>query len=394
MTKKQRLLLRGLLPGATRPMDVLIEGPRIARITPAGRGPADFGDPEAIIGPSLFDIQVNGAAGVPLQGPLMRPENVARIHERLAGYGVSHWVPTVITASLEEMEHACRAIAEALRDRALARRIPGIHLEGPWISPDDGPRGAHPAAHTRLPKIAAFDRLTKAAEGKILYVTLAPELPGAARFIRALRARGVRVSLGHHNASMEQIAQAVDAGASLCTHLGNGAAAMIHRHRNPIWPQLADDRLAAAFIADLHHLPAPVLRAMIRAKGVERSILTSDCTPLAGMPPGGYDLFGARVELLPNGKIRLVGTDLLAGSGTMLPQGVVNAWKSGGLGLEQAFACATVIPARTLGVRLPHGMPKPGGRANLLVIKPVLLRGEWRAQVCASVIDGVAARRA
>ncbi len=389
MPTKQRLLLRGQLPGAARPVDVLIEGKRIVRIAPAGRAPADFGSPAAIIGPTLFDIQVNGAAGVPLQGPAMRPENVARIHERLAAHGVSHWVPTVITASLEEMEDACRAVALALRERALAHRIPGIHLEGPWISPLDGPRGAHPAAHVRLPKIKDFDRLMKAAEGKILYTTVAPEIPGATRFIRALRARGVIVSIGHHDATTEQIAQAVDAGARLCTHLGNGASAMIHRHRNPIWPQLADDRLAASFIADLHHLPAPALRAMIRAKGLERTILTSDCTPLAGMPPGGYDLFGSRVELLPNGEIRLVGTDLLAGSGTLLPQGVVNAWKTVDLTLEQAFACATAIPARVLGVRLPHGMPRPGGRANLVVLETESLRGEWRAHVRAAVLEGV-----
>lgn len=389
MPNRERLLLRGLLPGAARPMDVLIVGNRILRVTPSGRGVADFGSPKAIIGPTLFDIQVNGAAGTPLQGPAMRPENVARIHERLAAHGVSHWVPTIITASLEEMEDACRAIAQALHDRALARRIPGIHLEGPWISPLNGPRGAHPAAHVRLPNIKVFDRLMKAAEGKILYTTVAPEIAGALRFIRALRARGVMVSLGHHDAGAEQIAQAVDAGARMCTHLGNGASAMIHRHRNPLWPQLADDRLAAAFIADLHHLPAPALRAMIRAKGPERSILTSDCTPLAGMPPGAYDLFGARVELLPNGKIRLLGTDLLAGSGTLLPQGVINAWKTADLTLEEAFSCAVTIPARVLGVRLPHGIPQVGGRANLSVLETESHQGEWRTHVRAAVIDGV-----
>lgn len=345
--------------------------------------------PSKIIAPLLCDIQVNGANGIDLQDPDLTVEQVIALDQYLRSWGVARWVPTLITGPLDVMERNCRILAEAMKLPRLRRSIPGIHLEGPCISPVDGPRGAHPLPHVREPKLKEFDRLYRAAEGRVLYTTLAPELPGAMNYIRGLVKRGVVVSLGHHEASAAVVAKAVAAGATLCTHLGNGAASMIQRHHNPLWPQLAEDALTASFIADGHHLPPEVLKTFLRAKGPERSILVSDAVHLAGMKPGGYDLFHAAVDLKLNGKVCLRGTDLLAGSGLMLLPGVFHAQRVGEISLAQAFAAASTIPAKALGIRMPAWPPKPGRKANFIVVHPPekgLLR---QRDIEAVYIDGV-----
>lgn len=360
------LLVRGRLLGAEAATDIVLKNGTVRKVARAGTAPADFGSDTAFIAPALFDIQVNGVGGFTLQGGHAVPEDLLRITRYLARRGVARWVPTLVTGSQEAMEHGCRVAVEALRDAEVARAVPGLHLEGPYISPMDGPRGAHPQAHVRPPSLREFNRFMKAAEDRVLYITVAPETPGAPEFIRSVVKRGVTVSLGHHHANEAQIARAVDAGARLSTHLGNGAASMIHRHQNPLWPQLAEDRLCASLIADLHHLPKPALKTFVRAKGPERTILVSDCVNLAGMAPGVYELFGASVEMKPDGKICLRGTDLLAGSGLMLLQGVINAWRATDLSLAQAVACASTVPARLFGLKTPP-MATPGRKANLMV---------------------------
>ena len=359
-------IVRGTPVGEKKPRDIVVRDGRIAAIRPAGRARPDVGSKDTVIGPTLFDVQVNGVGGITLQTTALAAQDVRKVTDTLATFGVSHWMPTVVTGPFEQMAHACRTIAEALDDKMVARAVPGIHVEGPYISPVDGPRGAHPKRHVRPPNLREFDRLNKAAGGRIVYLTLAPEVPGAIAFIKALVRRGVTVALGHHNGSPDDVARAIDAGARLCTHLGNGLASMIHRHHNPLWPQLADDRLAAALIADLEHLPTQVLKTFVRAKGPDNVVLTSDCVFLAGMKPGRYEFAGHEVDLLPSGRICLVGTDLLAGSSLMLVQGVVNAAWLTDLTLEQAFACATTIPAKLFGLRHRFALPKKGAKANFL----------------------------
>lgn len=368
VTKTESLLVRGRLYGEDPPKDVIVCGGRVVRIVRAGRGPADWGNEEAILSPLFVDIQVNGFGGIDLLSPVLSVDDVAGISEGLRANGVAQWIPTLITAPFDALERSCQIIAEAMRDPCVRSAAPGIHLEGPHISPEDGPRGAHPKRYVRPPDLREFDRLQKAAGGRILYVTLSPEWPESPAFIRGLVRRGVLASLGHHNATAAQIARASDAGARMCTHLGNGAAPLMHRHTSPLWPQMADDRLAASFIADGHHLPPPLLKTMLRAKGPSRSILVSDCVYLAGLAPGRYALFDAEAELKSGGKVCLVGTELLAGSATPLVQGVLNAARMTDLTLREAIACATSIPARVLG--LP-ARPTPfhvGRRAAFQVI--------------------------
>jgi len=359
--------LRGRLLGCKEPSDVLIRNGVVVSIKPSDRSRADIGTQRSIIGTTLLDIQVNGAYGIDLQSPSLKAEDVLRITEALASWGVSCWIPTLITGPMDAMEHGCRVITEAMQEPEIAGAVPGIHIEGPYISPHDGPRGAHPREHVRNPDLREFDRLYKAARGKIVYITMAPELDGAPRFIKGVTARGVRVALGHHNGNAEQIATAVDAGACLSTHLGNGLASTIHRHLNPLWPQLADDRLTAALIADLQHLPAATLKTFVRAKRPENTILTSDCVHIAGLAPGKHKLGSLDMELLPSGRICLSGTDLLAGSSLMLLQGVVNAYEVTDLSLEQAFASASTIPAQRLGIKRRFPLPKAGAKADLVL---------------------------
>lgn len=385
---KDAIRVRGTPLGESKPKDIVVRGGKIASITPAGKQKPDAGSARTIIAPTLFDIQINGCGGFDLQAPQITPDTVVGVGEKLAGAGVSHWVPTFITASLRDLEHGCRVIAETLQDRAMAKRIPGVHIEGPYISPEDGPRGAHAKRHVRKPDLREFDRLYKAADGMVTYITLAPELPGAIPFIKEVVSRGVVVSLGHHNATPDQIRRAVDAGARLCTHLGNGLASRINRHHNPLWPQLADDRLACSLIPDLEHLPADVLKIFTRVKGPHACILTSDAVHLAGMKPGRYKLGEMPVELKPSGRICLVGTELLAGSAISLLQGVVNVANVTDFSLWQAFACATVVPAKVF--RLPYRFPLPtvGKTADFIAFELDPNKGFTRAIPKIIFVDG------
>lgn len=388
--KSSRVILRGRLLGVEKPSDLVLEEGRVIRVVPAARTPADFGSVRSIIGPTLFDIQINGAGGFDLQGGKVTVDDVYGVSEVLARHGISRWVPTLVTGPQEELEHGCRVLAEAAKEPRMRRTMPGIHIEGPYISPLDGPRGAHPLEHVRPPSLREFHLLQKASGNHILYVTMAPELPGALRFIKAVTAQGVMVSLGHHAATSAQVSAATDAGARLSTHLGNGSSPMMHRQHNPLWPQLAEDRLHASFIADMHHLPGEALKTFIRAKGPQRCILTSDATNLMAMPPGIYVFAGSKVELRTDGKICLCGTDLLAGSGVPLLQGVVNAWRCGAMTLKEAFASATTVPARLLGLPAPPACASVGRRANFVVFDVDDATGQ--VQTCGVFIDGTRAQ--
>src|SRR5262249_44392150 len=188
-------------------------------------------------------------------------------------------------------------------DPAMATAMPGFHLEGPYICPDDGPRGAHPRDHVRPPNWDEFCRFQDAAKGHIRLVTLAPELQGALSLFEKLRATGVITAVGHTAASGAVIRDAIHAGARLSTHLGNGCAAMLPRRDNCLWEQLAADELSASIITDGHHLPPSVLKTICRAKTPARTILISDASALAGLTPGMYRDLGQDVEVLAEGKI-------------------------------------------------------------------------------------------
>lgn len=364
-----RRIVRGIPVGGTKAVDVHVQDGTVTAVRRAGKARPNAGSATSVLAPTLFDIQVNGVGGINLQGHRVTAEDAAGVSDYLAQRGVSLWVPTLITGSLRDMTHGCRAFAEALQDKSLARAVPGIHLEGPHISPVDGPRGAHPKRQVRKPSLRELDRMQRAADGKVLYVTIAPEMPGAVPYIRGCVKRGITVSLGHHHGTADDVNRAVDAGARLSTHLGNGLMVQLQRHFNPIWPQLANDGLAASLIADLHHLPREVLKTFVRAKGPSRTVLTSDCVHVAGLKPGQYDLGGHPIELTRAGRINLSGTDLLAGSALMLLEGVINAARETDLTLAEAFASASTVPAKLLGVRRRFALPKVGQKADFIAYR-------------------------
>src|SRR5262249_3702343 len=211
-----------------------------------------------------------------------------------------------------------------------AAAMPGIHLEGPYLSAEDGPRGAHPRQHIRRPDWEEFCRLQDAAEGRIRLLTLAPEHEGALPFIeRAVRA-GIVIAIGHTAAGAARIRDAIEAGARLSTHLGNGSHATLSRHDNYIWEQLAADELWASIICDGHHLPPAIARCILRVKTPARTILTCDAGSLAGMPPGRYREWDQEFDVLPEGKIVVPGTSFLAGSWAFTDQCICNAVRYGG----------------------------------------------------------------
>jgi N-acetylglucosamine-6-phosphate deacetylase len=302
--------------------------------------------------------------------------------------GVTTYVPTIITASEQKITAALRAVARARQSSTIvAGCVPYVHVEGPHISALDGFRGAHPAEHVRPPDLAEFARWQGASDGLVGMVTLSPHFPESCEYISRLSALGVHTSIGHTHASAEEIHDAVDAGARFSTHLGNGIAGMIPRHANPIWAQLSEDRLTATLIADGHHLPADTIKAMIRAKGIGRSILVSDAVALGGLPAGTYDApIGGRVELHSNGRLSLAGTEFLAGAVLPLKDGIARAMTMAGISLGDSIRMATENPGRFAGGAgiMQAGMPadlvsfriESGGTG--LCIERVLVRGkEW-----------------
>jgi N-acetylglucosamine-6-phosphate deacetylase len=329
------------------------------------------------ISAGLIDLQVNGYAGHDLNGADIVPATVAVLARALLATGVTTFAPTVITAPEEEMVHRLRTIAEGCSsDTVAAGCIPFIHVEGPHISPLDGFRGAHPKDCVRPPSLAEFERWQAACGGMVGLVTLSPHFAGSNEYIAALVSRGVHVSIGHTHASQRQIQQAVDSGARLSTHLGNGIAPLLDRHPNPIWSQLADDRLTASFIADGHHLPAETLKAMVKAKGLRQSILVSDAVALAGMPAGSYTApVGGRVNLSAEGRLSMEGTSTLAGAVMALSECIGLAVTMTSRSLAEVLIMATSNPGRFAGNR---GVLQVGARADLF-------RFRWGEQV--EVVD-------
>ena len=268
----------------------------------------------------FVDIQVNGILGVDFTGEGLALDDVRRATRELVKRGTIAYCPTVVEAPEETLRRNLSVLASTMDEPDLAGHILGVHLEGPFISPEDGARGAHQTQLLSQPSVDGFERLWEWAEGRFAILTLAPELPGAEELIRHAAKRGVIVSIGHTAADAGTIARAIEAGARCSTHLGNGIADMIHRHDNPIWPQLASDELFAGFVTDGHHVPPEFIKSAIRAKGVSRSIVVSDSVALAGMPPGDYDLRGKRLVLDTSGRLGLAGTPYLAGSAATMMQ--------------------------------------------------------------------------
>lgn len=335
------------------------ENGRIVSIEPSPLEPTTW------IAPAFVDVQINGALGYGFGDPALSADDVSSVALICRQHGIGTFFPTLITSSFERLRDAFAnlvAVLEANPD--LDRRMPFFHLEGPYISEIDGPRGAHPREHARDPDLDEFRRWQDAARGRIRMVTVAPERRGALEFIEAVAATGVVVAIGHTAATAAQIRDAVRAGAKTSTHLGNGCAATLPRHDNPIWAQLSADGLFASLITDGHHLPPEVEKAFVRAKTPARVLLTCDAGPLAGSPPGRYRDWGTDLEVLPGGKIVVAGTPYLAGSGLFTDSCVAGAVRDAGVSLGEAVDMATARPRELCG--LPPAGLAVGDPSNLV----------------------------
>ena len=309
---------------------------------------------EADLRGELFDFQVNGFAGVDFQRDDITADGLRHAVQALHACGAGCFFPTFIT---DDIDRLCRKLArfEALcdADAECRRAIVGYHLEGPWLSPEDGFRGAHPKAPIHAPRLSEFEILQEAARGHIRLVTLAPEWPGSPEFIAAITSRRVNVSLGHTNASGEQIDKAIAAGARFCTHLGNATPALMPRHDNVVQRLLARDELIACFIPDGMHLPPFTLRNFFRAKPRGKALFTTDAMAGAGAPPGRYTLGTMEIEVGPDRVARQPGGGGFAGSTLTPADGVRLAAEFLGIPTAEAKRCWSQASLAAFGVDLP-----------------------------------------
>jgi N-acetylglucosamine-6-phosphate deacetylase len=293
----------------------------------------------------FFDLQVNGFSGVDFNDPVTTAEHVEHAIAELRKTGVTRFLPTLISAPLEDFQRCARTIA-GVRSPAIA----GVHMEGPYISPQEGARGAHPREFIIPASRDDFERRREATGRAVRLVTIAPEVPGAIELIEHLRKEGIFVAIGHTSASPTEIADGIKAGATLSTHLGNGCPQMLPRHPNVIWEQLAADELTAGLIVDGHHLPPSTVKAMVRAKGAGRTVLVTDATAAAGRPPGDYRLGALTVHVDATGRVAVPGQPNLAGSALSLDRAVANVVRFAGIALDEALQMASERPAAAVGL--------------------------------------------
>ena len=301
---------------------------------------------------ALVDIQNNGWMGTDFAAAGLTVARMKEITRDLVSRGTMAYCPTMITTKPEVYKENLQILVQTMKDPEVGKHILGIHLEGPFISPEPGAVGAHPKDYVLAPDIKTFDRFQEWAEGRIKIITVAPERPGCEELIRHAVKQGVAVSMGHHLASDEDMDRAVKAGASLCTHVGNGIPNQIHRHQNPLWWTLSCDEVYGLFITDGHHLPADLIKVALRAKTVNRFIVTSDASPLAGMPPGKYTTFGNLVAVIDDkGLIYSEQSKSLVGSHSTIMECMNHLASLKLLTEAELWQVGLVHPLRALGMK-------------------------------------------
>ena len=365
-----------------KPVKVLINNGMIAEIEEINTT-----EPLPFLARGLFDLQINGFGGVWFSDETLTVDQTLEVLHAQYQFGITHLFPTLITNSFEALEHGFNVIQQACKREPWANRmVLGCHLEGPYISAEDGPRGAHPLEHVRGCDWSEVQKLQQISGDRIRLLTLAPEAGGACEFIEQAVANGIAIAIGHTAATTEQIENAVTAGATLSTHLGNGAHGTLRRHPNYIWDQLGEPRLAASLIADGHHLPASVVRSIFLCKGRHNTILTCDASGLAGCPPGEYDYHGGRFEVLEEGKVVIAGQrQFLAGSGVQTDVCIAKFIEMTGCSLAEAWAMATTNPARItdvecakleVGAEANFTLFEHDTNGNRLIIEQTIAAGE------------------
>jgi N-acetylglucosamine-6-phosphate deacetylase len=355
---------------------VTVDGSRIAAIEPTeSQAPGSLGGPNARILPGLLDIQLNGAFGDDFADPAADMDRICR---ELPRFGVTAFVPTIVTS-------AAAAYAPALAN--LRRRsapgeaaVLGVHIEGPYISPSYP--GTHDPAQLRDPDLREATKWLEA--GDVESVTLAPELPGAVPLIEFLVRNGIRVSMGHTNATWAEASAAAEAGAATATHLFNAMRPI--RHRDPgVAGYMLASHLAAGCIADGHHLAFDTIRMIARIKAPDELFLVTDALAGLGMPPGKYWLAGR--EYVSDGTCGRLPDGTLSGSLLPLNRAVRNLVDEAGMDPAVAVRLATLNPARVVGLEASRGRVEVGRSADVVVVDE-----EW--EVLATIAGGSVAHTA
>jgi len=336
------MIIRGKIPETESLMDIIVENGKVIQVSPYQKATrCDFGGTDLYACSGFFDPQVNGFAGVDFNSSRLTPEGLHQAALSLASTGVTRFLPTLITSSHERMVCQLKILAEALRkDPLLQNMCLGIHLEGPYISPEEGPRGVHLREFVRLPRWEELERFQEACEGRIKCVTIAPEVKGAIPFIEKAVTHGIVIGIGHTHATEEDLEQAVQAGARLSCHLGNAPSVLLPRYLSLIEKQLAMDQLMASIIVDGIHLPESVVKNYVRTKGIDRIILTTDSMAGAGAPSGRYTLGDQEVEVGSDRAARSVSTSRLAGSTLTMDRALTNVIRFAGIDLASAIRMA------------------------------------------------------
>ena len=357
------MIYRGLSVLAGEPVEVEVHGAVIQSVTPF-----KMEEPLPYISPGFLDMQVNGFMGGDYSLEDLSEEHVKKIVHHLNCSGTTQHVPTIISSPRERIIRNLKVISKTIQNSEdIARSILGIHIEGPFISPADGPRGAHNAAYVRPPDLNEFKEWQEAAEGRITIVTLAPEWEEALKFIETITSMGVKAAMGHTAAPPDRIRAAVEAGARLSTHLGNASYPVIPRLKNYLWEQLAEDRLMAGIICDGFHLPKSVVQVFARTKGPDRLILVSDAAYLGGLKPGLYQWNNVEVQVFEDGHLGLSGTESLAGAAHLLDWDIPRFMEFTGYSLGETISLCSRNPGRIQDTSGNYGMLEPGAPANLVI---------------------------
>ena len=318
------------------------------------------------ISPGFFDLQVNGYKGNDYSLEDFSEEHLRNIITNLAASGTSQHIPTIVSSPQERILTNLKIISKAINTSPdIMEAIPGIHIEGPFISTEEGPRGCHDPSFIRDPDFEEFKQWQEVAEGRVVMVTIAPEREGSMDFIKKVTRTGVRIGIGHTGATPEIINEAIEAGAQFSTHLGNGSYLILPKINNYIWEQLAADELFAGIICDGFHLPASVVKVFARAKGLERLILTSDVAFAGGLNSGIYKWGNMEVEVFKDGHLGLVGSGILAGAGHLLDWNIAHFIRFTGNSLAKTIPLCTINPAKVIEMPCNYGRLKVGAPANL-----------------------------
>ncbi len=375
------MIIQGKIPGSETVVNIYSESGVVTQVRPYDPAiTADAGNPNLYICPGFFDPQVNGFGGIDFNTDQLTAEDLHKASRVLASTGVTCFFPTLITASREKTIERLQTLVRGMEEDPLFRKMClGIHLEGPYISPEEGFRGAHQPEFIRPPDWEEFEKFQEAGKGQIRLLTLGPETVGAIPFIERAIKEGIVIGLAHTNASEETLEDAYKAGARLSCHLGNGARALLPRHRNPIQKQLAMDGLMASVIADGVHLPDYVVKNFIRAKGVEQILLTTDSMAGAGAPPGTYKIGNLEVEIsAKDGSARFPGTPYLAGSTLTMDRAIGNVIR-----FAQNPLSSGIQMARQNGARLFPNLREeilPGSPADMVLFESsegIKIKGTW-----------------